>query len=180
MAGSGVAGSRPSPVSAPGTPTAESASSADSSSEFGSEEDSTYESGSEEEPQSEEPSPIPPIRPSDPDKAVEFDIVKAVWAKRSVVLSGVVIRSALGEYWEIIRGIRDQWKSETQKLQQATEKKEATRISDYRSRADEKRRLLESCLRLTLRHGHRDIVERYVKIPFAFSEVFPLLHKRHR
>jgi len=179
VAGSGVAGSRPSPVSARETPTAESASSADSSSESGSEDDSTYESASEEEPQNEEPSPIPLIRPNDPDKAIEFDIIKAVWAKRSVVLSGAVIRSALGEYWEIIRNIREQWKSETQKLQQATEKKEAARVSDYRSRADEKRRLLESCLRLTLRHGHRDIVERYVKIPFASSEIFPLFHKRH-
>lgn len=180
MAGSGVAGSRPSPVNARETPTAESASSADSSSESGSEDDSTYESASDEELQIEEPSPIPPVRPNDPDKAVEFDIIKAVWAKRSVVLSGAVIRSALGEYWEIIRTIRDQWKLETQKLQQATEKKEVTRISDYRSRADEKRRLLESCLCLTLRHGHRDIVERYVQIPFAFSKDFPLLHKQHR
>lgn len=180
MAGSGVAGSRRSPVSARETPTVESASSVDSSSDSGSEDDSTYESASEEEPQNEEPLPVPLIRPNDPDKAIEFDIIKAVWAKRSVVLSGAVIRSALGEYWEIIRSIREQWKSETQKLQQATEKKEATKVSDYRSRADEKRRLLESCLRLTLRHGHRDIVERYVQIPFAFSGIFPLFQKRHR
>ena len=173
MAGGGVSGSRPSPVSARETPTAESASSADSSSESGSEDDSTYESASEEELQNEEPSPIPANRPSDPNKAIEYDTIKAVWAKRNVVLSGAVIRSALGEYWEIIRSIRDPWKSETQKLQQATQKKEATKVSDYRSRADEKRRLLESCLRLTLRHGHRDIVERYVQIPLAIGEEFP-------
>ena len=114
--------------------------------------------------QIEEPSPLPASRPSDPSKAIEYDTVKAVWARRSVVLSGAVIRSALGEYWEIIRGIRDQWKSETQKLQQATEKKETAKAVECRSRVDGKRHLLESCLRLTLRHGHRDIVERYVHV----------------
>ena len=158
-------------MSARETPTAESASSADSSSESGSEDDSNYESASEEELQVEEISPYPASRPSDPIKATEYDTIKAVWAKRSVVLSGAVIRTALGEYLEIVRGIRDQWKSEMQEMQQATETKEAAKVSEYRSRVEGKRRLLESCLRLTLKYGHRDIVERYVRILFTIDGV---------
>ena len=156
---SGLAGSR-----SKETPPAESASSADSSSESGSEDDSSYQSASEDDLQVEEPSPLPATRPSDPVKGTEYDAVHAVWAKRSVALSGAVIRSALGEYWEVMRGIRDQWKSETQKLQQATQNKEAAKISEHRSQVDGKLRLLESCIHLTLEHGHKDIVERYVYI----------------
>lgn len=152
------------------TPPAESASSSDSSSESGSDDDSDYESASEDEVQDDESSPLPASRPSDPSKAIEYDIIKAVWAKRSVVLSSVIIRSALGEYWDIMRGVRDEWKSEIQKLQQVKDKKEAAKISDYQSRVDEKRRLLESCLCLTLKHGHRDILERYVQIPNSQSQ----------
>ncbi|KAL8831583.1 MAG: hypothetical protein Q9191_000792 [Dirinaria sp. TL-2023a] len=169
VAGTGSNGPRSS-TSLRETPTNESASSAESSSESGSEDDSDYDSGStsEDEITMEEPSPLPPTRPSDPDKATEYDIIKAVWAKRNVVLSSAVIISALGEYWEIIKGIRDRWKSEGQSLQQAIDKKETTKTTEYRNRVDGKRRLLESCIRLTLKHGHKDIIERLGENPIMF------------
>ena len=173
VAGSGSTGLRTS-SNFRDTVTNESASSAESSSDSGSGDDSDYDSGSasEDELTIEEPTPLPAARPSDPDKATEYDIIKAVWAKRNVVLSSAVIISALGEYWDIIRGIRDRWKSDGLSLQQAIDKKEATKVTEYRSRVDGKRRLLESCIRLTLKHGHKDIVERYVDSFSPCSEQF--------
>ena len=143
-------------------PTAESISSAESSSESESEGDSNYSSDSDGELQIDEPSPLPHSRPTDPEKATEYDITKAVWAKRSVALSGAVIRTALGECWELFKAIRDKWKAEIAILQQVEEKKDGEKILRCKSRIEGKRRLLESCIRLTLKHGHKDIVERYV------------------
>lgn len=140
--------------------------------------DSDYETGSEQENEPEEPSPLPPTRPADPMKAIEYDIVKAVWAKRRVILSGVVIRTALGEFWTVIKALRDKWKGEVTILQQATEKKEKAKIIEYDRRASNYRKLLESCIRLTLKHGHPDIIEKYVlyPVPFLIDELYICLH----
>ena len=156
--------SRPalSSTSSGGTPTADSVSSAESSSESDSEDDSEYSSGSDNESQNDEPSPLPQDRPTDPEKAIEYDITKAVWAKRSVALSGAVIRTALGECWEIFKTIRDNWKGDSASLQQAEETKDEHKVPHYKKRVEGQRRLLESCIRLTLKHGHKDIIERYV------------------
>ena len=140
---------------------AESASPSESS-ESESEDESEYYSESEEVPEPEEPSPLPATRPADPNKATEYDIIKAVWAKRNVVLSGTVIRTALSEYWNIFKTIRDKWKQKTTSLQQAIDKKDQVGMKTYERRVIESRRLLESCIGLTLKHGHPDIVQKYV------------------
>lgn len=143
---------------------ANSESSAESTSESEPEEDSDYDSGSEEEIEQEEVSPLPANRPNDPSKATEYDIIKAVWAKRSVALSSTIIRAALGEYWAILKAVRDKWKLEMTALGQAEEKKNQTRMVEHERRALNQRRLLESCVRLTLKYGHRDIIEKYVPL----------------
>ena len=164
-------------LSGPRTPTAsthahngsvvESASPSESS-ESESEDESEYYSESEEVPEPEEPSPLPPNRPADPNKAIEYDVIKAVWAKKNVGLSSTVIRTALGEYWNIFKTIRDKWKGKTTSLQQAIEKKDQVGIKTYERRVVESRRLLESCISLTLKHGHPDIIEKYVYFLLLF------------
>lgn len=152
---------------------AESASPSESS-ESESEDESEYYSESEEVPEPEEPSPLPANRPADPSKATEFDVIKAVWARKSVGLSSTVIRTALGEYWNIFKTIRDKWKGKTTSLQQAIEKKDQVSIKTYERRVVESRRLLESCISLTLKHGHPDIIEKYVCFLLFFFSL--LLH----
>ncbi|KAL9601023.1 MAG: hypothetical protein Q9179_003011 [Wetmoreana sp. 5 TL-2023] len=164
--------SRPSPAGSRGISTADSPSSIESSSESEPDgDDSEYETGSEQEVEPEEPSPLPSSRPMDPIKAVEYDAVKAVWAKRKVILSGIVIRTALGEYWNVMKGIRDKWKAEVAVLQQASEKQEKAKVIEYERRAANQRKLLESCIRLTLKHGHPDIIEKLGENPIL-SVVF--------
>ena len=135
------------------------------SSDSDSDDSSEYYSESEPEKEPEEPSPLPSTRPVDPNKAVEYDLIKTVWAKHSSVLSGEIIRTALKDTWDIFKGIRDKWKARCTNLQQAIDTKNLTNEKAYERRVTEARRLLESCIHLTLKHGHPSIVERYVKIP---------------
>lgn len=145
------------------------------SSESESEDESEYYSESEELPEAEEASPLPASRPVDPSKATEYDVIKAVWARKNVGLSGTVIRTALGEYWNIFKIIRDKWKGKTTSLQQAIEKKDQVAIKTYERRVVESRRLLESCISLTLKHGHPDIIEKYVCfLLFSYPRCHPL------
>ena len=134
--------------------------SASDTSESESEESSEYESESDLEKAPDEPFPLSATKPADPSKAVEYDIVKAIWAKRSSVLSGPVIRTALGEVWEILKGVRDKWKSKSSNLQQAIEKKDQATEKAFERRVAEQRKLLESCNMLILKHGHPSIIEK--------------------
>ena len=155
---------------------AESASPSESS-ESESEDESEYYSEAEEVPEPEELSPLPSNRPADPNKAIEYDVIKAVWAKKNVGLSGTVIRTALSEYWNIFKTIRDKWKGKATSLQQAIEKKDQVAIKTYERRVAESRRLLESCISLTLKHGHPDIIEKYVYfLLFFFPRYRKLYH----
>ncbi|KAI4272610.1 MAG: hypothetical protein L6R38_006561 [Xanthoria sp. 2 TBL-2021] len=142
--------------------------------------DSDYETGTEQEDEPEEPSPLPPSRPIDPMKAIEYDVVKAVWAKRRVILSGAVIRTALSEFWNAIKGLRDKWRSEVTILQQATEKKEKAKMIEYDQRASKFRKLLESCIRLTLKHGHPDIIEKIGENPAFLAVLYSFILDRSK
>ncbi|KAL9613061.1 MAG: hypothetical protein Q9167_002360 [Letrouitia subvulpina] len=146
-----------------GSSNVESPSSIESSSESEPEGDSDYETASEQEVEPEEPSPLPSTRPADPIKAVEYDTIKAVWAKRRVILSGAVIRTALGEYWNVIKGIRDKWKGELTTLQQATEKKERAKVIEYERR-----------------HGHPDIVEKLGENPILLVVFYTFIADRFK
>ena len=148
----------------PPTRRSSSANSESDSSDSESEEDSEY-SDSDLEIEPEEPSPVPLTRPADPNKAVEYDIIKTVWAKKKAVLSGTVIRTALTECWNTFFGVRDSWKKKTSSLQQAIEKKDSATKNAFERRVLEQRRLLESCIRLTLKHGHPSIVEKLGENP---------------
>lgn len=154
----------------------DSTSSPESQSGSDSEEGSEYSTGSDEDLEDDAPSPLPPSRPTDPAKAFEYDALKAVWAPKNKILSADVIRSSLADYWDLMRRVRDQWKSEVALLQQAELRTENATTVQLRESVSEKRRLIESCIRAALIHGHRDIIERYVNLFFCFP--FPRLPTR--
>ena len=155
-------------------------SSADSSSESESEEDSDYYSGSEEDMEPEEPPPLAPSRPDDAVEATKYDVVKAVWAKRSSNLTGPVIRAALGDYWNVIKVIRDNWKTETTALQQAEETKDQSKIKNCQRRAAEQRQIMELAIELTLKHGHRDIVAKLGENALLFLVFYQFIADRFK
>lgn len=166
-------GTRPiaSSATSQGLSTLDSTSDPESLSDSDQEDDSDYSSGSDEETEPEELSPVPQNRPTDPSKAIEYDALKAVWAPRNKILSVAAIRNALGDFWIVVKGIRDKWKSDLLELQQADPKKNQQKINQMTRSLLEQRRLLDSCIRLTLTYGHQDITEKYVQC-YNFSS-FP-------
>lgn len=149
----------PSSATSQGLSTLDSTSSPDSISDSETE-GSDYSSGSDEENEPDEPSPLPPTRPNDPSKAIEYDALRVVWAPRNKILSVAAIRTALGDFWAVLKGIRDKWKLENIELHQAQLKKSQLRIKQLTLSLTEHRRLLESCIRQALTHGHQDIIEK--------------------
>lgn len=148
----------------------------ESSSESEPDDDSDYDSGSEEELEVEETSPLPIVRPADPSRATEYDTIKAVWATRASVPAPATIRTALGDYWNIVRALRDSWKADSTSLQQAEDGKQTTRIPDLKRKVLEQRNLMEVVFAKTLEYGHKDIIEKYVPLIslLAFSNSFGL------
>ena len=152
-----------------GLSTLESTSSPESQTGSDSDEGSEYSTGSEDDLEAEAPSPLPSSRPTDPTKAIEYDALKAVWAPTNKILSADGIRSSLADYWDLMRRVRDQWKSGATVLQQAELRPENASTVQLRNSVNDKRRLIESCIRIALIHGHRDIIERYVGLCYFFS-----------
>jgi len=134
----------------------------ESSSESEPDDDSDYDSGSEEEMEVEETSPLPTVRPADPSRATEYDTIKAVWAPRASPPAPATIRTALGDYWNMVRALRDNWKADSTSLQQAEDGKQTTRIPDLKRKVLEQRNLMEVVFAKTLEYGHKNIIEKYV------------------
>ena len=133
-----------------------SASASDADSDDASDDDSAL----DEEIEPPEPSPLPASRPTDPKKAIEYDVVKCVWARKRLILTGDAIRTALGEYWNIVKRIREAWKAEILAMQEAEGQKNQAQAAQRKARAAEQGQILASVLSLTFEHGHRDIVEK--------------------
>ena len=143
-------------ISIQGVGSGSSASSSEADSDDGSDDDSAR----DEKDEVPEPSPLPASRPSDPKKAMEYDVVKCVWARKRVNLTGDAIRKALGEYWNIVKRIREAWKAEILAMQEAEGQKNETQAAQRKARAAEQGQILARILSLTFEHGHRDIVEK--------------------
>lgn len=129
----------------------------ESSSEYeSSDSGSEYESESEEDVP--EPSPLPPARPSEPLQAVRYDTMKAVWLPRNVAAQAEQIRSGLKDLWEVVKTIRDRWKSDNDAVKKATEAKKDSELPLLKDRVKNQRSMMEMALRSALEYGHPDIV----------------------
>ena len=118
------------------------------------EDDSSY--TSEDEPAG---SPLPSKRPEDIKAAVEYDTIKALWRPKRKSLSGDQIKKGMGDFWEVIKTIRDRWKADAAILTQAEEKQKAGELPLLKSRVKDQRDMMEMALKAALKHGHRSIVE---------------------
>lgn len=105
-----------------------------------------------------EPSPVPTTRPADPLQGVRYDTLKAVWLPRRVVASAEQIRKALGEFWEIIRTVRDRWRADSNAVKQAEEAKKHSELPLLKDRVKTQRDMMESALKATLEHGHPEVL----------------------
>ena len=135
-----------------------SASSAESSSEDGSEDETSADESND----MDQKPPLPAVRPTEPEKAIEYDVTKVVWSRYDKHITGADIRTALGAYWTLIKPIRDEWKTEITAMQEAEAKDQQAKVEYHKSRSLVQRRMLEHAIRATVDHGHTEIVEKYV------------------
>lgn len=119
--------------------------------------DSDYESSSEDaEPP--EPSPLPASRPQEPLQAVRYDTIKAVWFPKKSSPDADRIRAALGDFWEVVRTIRDRWKTDSAAVKQAEETKKEKELPLLRDRVRSQRQMMEIALKTAVEYGHADII----------------------
>jgi hypothetical protein len=122
-----------------------------------SEEDSDY-SSSDDELDIVETAPIPDSRPAGALESVRYDTIKAVWLPRRVRPSPDEIRAGLKKIWEVLKTLRDRWKSDGDALKVATEAKKESELPMLRDRVKSQRDMLEIALRAALDHGHPEIL----------------------
>ena len=139
---------------------------AEPTSEEFSEDESTYGSSEEETPQP----PIPATRPTSAMDAVRYDTIKSLWYPPIRSASREEIVKSLEDFWEVVRTIRDRWKSDASAVKDAEEAKKVNEIPLLKERVSRQRDMLETALRSALEAGHQDVVEQYVYpiLPISF------------
>jgi hypothetical protein len=126
-----------------------------------SDDSSEYESDSEYESEEEEVCPNPSARPDEPLGATRFDTIEAVWQPgvlRYRPLEVARIRDGVKGFWEVVRTIRDRWKSDSQDLKEAESAKKVKDIPLFKSRVKTQLAMMQVSLEAAWEHGHPDIV----------------------
>jgi hypothetical protein len=132
---------------------------------------SDYSSDDSDESDSEvaEPSPLPLTRPQAPIDAVRYDTMKSVWLPRNVYAPSESIRAGLKDFWEVIKTIRDRWKTDSDAVKQAAEAKKDSELPLLRERVDKQREMIEVALKAAIEYGHHDVLRAYVTPPPPLS-----------
>ncbi|KAK5117005.1 hypothetical protein LTR62_006726 [Meristemomyces frigidus] len=146
-----------------------------SSSEESSDDNSLYTSDEDT-----EPSPLPSKRPITPREGAEYDTIRALWRPKRRNLAGKDIRQALGDYWEIIKTIRDRWKTDSAAVVEAEKKGQTGELPLLGSRVKDQRDMVEVSLKAALKHGHRDIVELFSENAGFVFLCYQFLLDRHK
>lgn len=118
--------------------------------------------GSDVEVLTEEPSPIPSVRPSDPVAAVQYDTLKTVWYPRKKRPDADRIRNAIVAFKDAVKGLRDDWKEKSQAMKTAENKGENDKANELKKDVVLYRHLLDTVVCTTLEKGHPAIIKKYV------------------
>jgi hypothetical protein len=104
--------------------------------------------------------PLPAKRPEESVKdAVEYDTTKALWRNRRKSVDAASIRKGLGDFWEVVKTIRNRWKTDIQAVEEAEAKERVNDLALLRSRVKDQRDMLEVAIRTALKHGFKSIIE---------------------
>lgn len=90
---------------------------------------------------------------------MKYDTIKALWRSRRIGTSSDSIKEGLKEFWEVVKTIRDRWKTDAAAVQEAEEKKKLGELPLLRSRVKDQRDMIEIALKAAVDHGHISIVE---------------------
>lgn len=127
-----------------------------------------------------EPSPLPPVRPSEPVAAAEYDTLQAVWSPRNKWPSADKVKGALVAFKDVIKALRDTWKDQVQAMKLAENQGDNDKAERLKQQAALQRRIMDRIVVTTLNLGHPTIVEKYASPPSSFCfPHFPPAHGCH-
>jgi Sec-independent protein translocase protein TatA len=112
-----------------------------------------------------EPSPIPPVRPTEPEAAAQYDTLQAVWSPRNKWPGPEKVKNALVAYKDLIKALRDAWKEQVQAMKLAENQGDNSKALQLKEQVILQRRIMDKIATTTLEMGHPNIVEKYV-FPF--------------
>ncbi|OJJ36458.1 hypothetical protein ASPWEDRAFT_407118 [Aspergillus wentii DTO 134E9] len=128
----------------------------------------------------EEPSPIPPTRPSEPVAVAEYDTLRAVWSPRNRRPNVDKVKSALVAFKDVVKAVRDTWKEITQAIKTAENQHDNDKATKLKNDAALQRRLMDVVVSTTLSKGHPMIVEKLGEHPMAVAAMYSFLLDRHQ
>ncbi|KAF7117351.1 hypothetical protein CNMCM5793_006100 [Aspergillus hiratsukae] len=128
----------------------------------------------------EEPSPIPATRPTDPEAAVEYDTLQAVWSPRNRRPNADKVKNALVAFKDVVKRVRDAWKESSQAMKMAENKDDNDKAAQLKKDVVLQRRLMDVVVSTTLEKGHPAIVEKLGEHPMALAAMYSFLLDRHQ
>ena len=128
--------------------------------------DSSYDSDGSPPP---EKSPLPATRPQKAVEAVRYDTIKAVWFPRNKYAENQRILKGLADLWEVVRTIRDRWKSDREAVKKALELKQEGELPLLRERVEKQLEMMEAVLSAASEFGHQDLLSAYVFSPTSLT-----------
>lgn len=124
-----------------------------------------------------EPSPLPPVRSSEPLEAAQFDTIQAVWSPRNLRVSAEKVKTSLVAFKDVVKGLRDGWKDQVQAMKTAENQGDNDKAAKLKQAVALQRRIMEKIISTTLETGHPVIVEKYEPHPLSFFlSLCPFLH----
>lgn len=112
-----------------------------------------------------EPSPIPPARPTETEAAAQYDTLQAVWSPRNKWPGPEKVKTALVAYKDLVKALRDAWKEQVQAMKVAENQGDNAKAAQLKDQVTMQRRTMDRIATTTLEMGHPNIVEKYVVPP---------------
>ncbi|CEL07657.1 hypothetical protein ASPCAL10813 [Aspergillus calidoustus] len=128
----------------------------------------------------EEPSPLPPARPNEPEAAIQYDCLQAVWYPRNRRPKVDKLKAAIVAFKDVVKTVRDAWRESSQALKTAENKGESNETAELRKQVALQRRLMDVVVSTTLEKGHPMIVEKLGEHPMAVAALYSFLVDRHQ
>ncbi|PGH30741.1 hypothetical protein GX50_06503 [[Emmonsia] crescens] len=126
-----------------------------------------------------EPFPLPPLRPFDVEGGIKYDTLKAVWSPRNKQPPISTIRHALMLFSELVKGVRDTWKAQSELLKAAENQNQEDKIPGIKKEVVLQRRLIDLVVTTALEGGHPAIIQRFGEHPIIVSALYSFLLDRH-
>lgn len=125
-----------------------------------------------------EPSPIPPIRPTEPEAAAQYDTLQAVWSPRNKWPGPEKVKNALVAYKELVKSLRDAWKEQVQAMKLAENQDDNQKATKLKERVISQRRTMDKIATTTLEMGHPNIVDKLGEHPMVVAALYSFLVDR--